>query len=86
MFPLQNDLPELIYYNRENDTGPKLSTYSKCNVTKELKSVLTNALGTWGEVKKTRSLLLVGQTRIHFDTVEGLGNFVELEVSFSIHY
>ncbi len=32
------------------------------------------------KVRKTRWLYLVGQTRVHCDHVEGLGNFAELEV------
>jgi predicted adenylyl cyclase CyaB len=31
-------------------------------------------------VRKTRYLYLVGQTRVHLDDVEGLGQFMELEV------
>jgi hypothetical protein len=37
-------------------------------------------LGVVGVVRKTRTLYLVGQTRVHLDEVEGLGPFLELEV------
>ena len=42
--------------------------------------MLTTALGVLGVVRKQRRLLWCGQTRIHLDEVEGLGNFLELEV------
>ena len=42
--------------------------------------MLELAYGIRGVVRKTRYLYLVGQTRIHLDDVEGLGQFMELEV------
>ena len=45
-----------------------------------LREVLSAALGIRGVVRKRRSVYLVGQTRVHLDQVEGLGDFVELEV------
>lgn len=78
---IQGFSPELIYYDREESIGPTLSSYNKCKVSEELGSILTNALGTWGVIKKNRTLVMIGQTRIHFDSVEDLGDFVELEVS-----
>ena len=42
--------------------------------------LLTAALGVRGQVIKTRTLYIAGQTRIHIDQVQGLGDFLELEV------
>jgi predicted adenylyl cyclase CyaB len=41
---------------------------------------LATALGATAVVRKQRTLLWVGQTRVHLDEVEGLGSFLELEV------
>jgi predicted adenylyl cyclase CyaB len=73
---------ELILYDRENTPGPKPSHYLIAPTTEPetLKEILTSALGVLGVVKKVRRLYRVGQTRIHLDRVEGLGDFVELEV------
>jgi adenylate cyclase class IV len=45
-----------------------------------LATALDRACGTVGRVRKRRLLLMAGQTRIHLDRVEGLGDFLELEV------
>jgi predicted adenylyl cyclase CyaB len=73
---------ELIYYLRPDDRQAKLSDYmlSKVAAPDVLNTVLSKALGLAGEVRKERCLYLHGQTRIHFDRVDGLGEFIELEV------
>ena len=47
-----------------------------------LKDLLRISLGIKTIVKKERSFWLYNNTRIHLDTVEGLGEFVELETVF----
>jgi predicted adenylyl cyclase CyaB len=76
------DDAELIYYTRPNQEGPKRSDYqiTRSNDPENLKRVLELAYGIRGEVKKTRYLYLIGQTRVHLDDVVGLGQFMELEV------
>ncbi|XP_077450306.1 uncharacterized protein LOC144069092 [Stigmatopora argus] len=73
---------QLIFYERPDEDGPKLSRYSVVPTSDPsgLKAVLSAALGVKGEVRKERRLFLVGQTRVHLDAVEGLGHYMELEV------
>jgi len=73
---------ELIFYQRSDSAGPRTSDYSRVPVThpQPLAELLTLALEPLGIVKKTRTLYLIGQTRIHLDEVEDLGSYVELEV------
>lgn len=79
---LSADRAQLVYYTRPDQRAPKRSDYHlfETRDPENLKTVLSLALGVRGVVRKTRSLYLVGQTRIHLDQVEGLGEFVELEV------
>jgi predicted adenylyl cyclase CyaB len=79
---LAPDQSQLIYYTRPDQEGPKRSDYhiSHSPDPYNLKRVLELAYGIRGVVRKTRYLYLVGQTRIHLDDVEGLGQFMELEV------
>jgi predicted adenylyl cyclase CyaB len=72
---------ELIYYERA-DTLEKESFYLRTATAEPdaLVEALRAALGLRGVVRKQRTLYLVGQTRVHLDHVEGLGDFIELEV------
>jgi predicted adenylyl cyclase CyaB len=76
---------ELISYQRPDVTGPRTSAYRIAPVERpaELAAVLEQALGTAGVVVKRRRLLLLRNTRLHLDEVEGLGTFVELETVLS---
>ncbi len=79
---LADDHGEILYYERADSSGPSESKYFR-GVTEDpgvVKEALGRALGIRGTVKKTRTVFLAGRTRIHFDEVEGLGRFIELEV------
>lgn len=73
---------ELIFYNRPDQTGPKTSNYLLyfTDAPEQLKTVIESAYGVEAVVEKERLLFLVGRTRIHLDSVKGLGEFLELEV------
>jgi predicted adenylyl cyclase CyaB len=73
---------QLIFYRRADQRGPKESFYLISPTTSPgtLRESLSLAYGQVGRVRKKRTLFLVGRTRIHLDRVEGLGDFLELEV------
>jgi predicted adenylyl cyclase CyaB len=79
---IQNGTAELIYYFRENTTGPRESDYLCLPVPDPIaaRRMLGMVHGERGVVRKTRWLYMVGQTRVHLDRVDGLGDFLELEV------
>jgi predicted adenylyl cyclase CyaB len=73
---------ELIRYQRKDTAEVRTSEYvlARTNDPQALREILTATLGTAGVVRKTRLLYMVGQTRVHIDRVEGLGDFLELEL------
>ncbi len=79
------DSAELIFYDRPDQQGPKISQYniSKTNDPEGIKKILKNANGIRNTVVKIRHLYIIGRTRLHFDKVESLGEFIELEVVLS---
>lgn len=72
---------ELIFYQRADQAEARLSDYVRVEVGNPTATLeaLTRALGVRCVVKKTRELYLWEHTRVHLDTVEGLGTFLELE-------
>ena len=76
------DRGELIFYRRADESGPKESFYlrSPTSEPESLHAALAAAWGERGRVVKQRTLYLAGRTRIHLDRVQGLGDFLELEV------
>lgn len=73
---------ELIHYHRPDGSAAKASDYVRVPVPDPaaLREALERGCGLRGRVRKQRWLLLAGATRIHIDRVEGLGDFMELEV------
>jgi len=80
-----NGSAELIFYRRPDQAGPGQSEYriTPSDDPQGLRAVLADALGVTGRVRKTRRLYMSDRTRIHLDHVEGLGDFMELEVVLS---
>ena len=81
----------LISYDRPDTDGDKLSSYTITRFPDEktaddLDITLKHSLGAKNEVKKVRKLYMYKDetsginTRIHIDNVEGLGQFMELEI------
>ena len=71
----------LIHYQRENKEGPKQSDVNlfKSNPESSLKEILTKALCVLVVVDKKREIYFIDNVKFHIDTVENLGNFVEIE-------
>lgn len=71
----------LIYYERNDDPGPKDSHFSlvKTDDPASLKLMLADSLGILVTVIKKREIYYLENVKFHIDTVEGLGSFVEIE-------
>lgn len=72
----------LIYYRRENQSGPKISQIIWSDTTHtdaELRNVLTSALDVMVVVDKHREIYFLNNIKIHLDLVVDLGTFIEIE-------
>ena len=73
----------LIYYKRENISGPKQSDCQLFPTAPEsqIKNILNDSLGVLAVVDKQREIYYLDNIKIHIDVVRDLGNFVEIEAS-----
>ena len=71
----------LIYYNRNNQAGPKSSQFNLVKVedANGLKEVLTKACGIKMIVKKKREIYYIDNVKFHIDELPELGSFIEIE-------
>jgi predicted adenylyl cyclase CyaB len=75
---IENDL---IYYERENEKGPKQSNIIlyKTAQNSQIKEILEKSLGTLAVVDKQREIYFIDNVKFHIDNVRNLGSFVEIE-------
>jgi predicted adenylyl cyclase CyaB len=73
--------PYLIFYLREDLDGPKSSIYQKLPVDDAagLKELLAKMQGIHTIIEKNREIFLYENVRIHLDSVDKLGAFLEFE-------
>lgn len=73
----------LVWYQRENQAGPKQSEFNTFDSApgSSLKETLTKALGILAIVDKKREIYYIDNIKFHIDSVEGLGTFVEIEAN-----
>jgi adenylate cyclase, class 2 len=71
----------LIHYEREDTAGAKASHVLLYHhkPDKALKEILIKTLGIKAVVDKRRRIYFIDNVKFHFDTVDGLGTFVEVE-------
>ena len=71
----------LVFYKRENIKGVKISEYTlyESKDPEQLESILRETLGVLVEVVKTREMYFIDNVKFNIDSVQGLGEFVEIE-------
>ncbi len=71
----------LIYYKRDNITGPKESDCQLFPTASgsHLKNMLAGSLGILAIVDKQREIYYIDNIKVHIDVVQDLGSFIEIE-------
>jgi predicted adenylyl cyclase CyaB len=75
---------QLIPYVRPDVAGPKKSDYTLIPVPDPslCKKLLSDILGVETVVDKIREIYLIGNVRVHIDSVQELGHFIEFEAVY----
>jgi adenylate cyclase class IV len=73
---------ELIAYSRPDRTAARTSEFQRLPASDApgTRRLLERMLGPRARVRKRREVWLYRNARIHLDTVQGLGQFIEIEV------
>lgn len=77
---IENENQTLIFYDRNEKSKNRWSDYHLLDIKgTDGSKYFSRFLDTLAIVEKKRELFLFDNTRIHLDTVKGLGTFLELE-------
>lgn len=73
----------LIFYERNNESGPKQSDFTLVQIDDgdNLRKLLESSLGIVVVVKKRREIYFIDNVKFHIDSLETLGDFIEIEAS-----
>ncbi len=74
---------EYIFYDRADVARPRLSSYRLLSEEQALERLGSTPLPTLVRVAKVRELYLLDNVRIHLDSVDDLGRFLEFEAVVS---
>lgn len=79
---INNSVHQLIYYKRSNRASAKFSNYYISEIThpNQVEKILSEIYGVKATVSKNRKLYFWENVRIHLDTVNKLGKFIEFEI------
>ncbi|GEM_PF-259663 len=75
----------LVGYHRPDQSAAKESNYTIVEIAdpENLHTALESTLGTWLVVRKSRTIFLIENVRVHLDEVDELGQFLEFEAVIS---
>lgn len=79
----EGDPTEYIFYSRSDRVDPRLSHYVVYSEAEARERFGASPLPVWVVVRKTRTLYLLENIRIHLDDVDRLGHFLEFEAIVS---